>query len=118
MTKFLYIADTHLGANPMGYQKQRGYPERLPEILACLRAWLADEGGVDFILHGGDMVDSATADHIREAAEVFRFPVPVYLCLGNHDLTGEGSLDDWLALGARLLQRTKHPTTPSRRRTA
>ena len=37
MTRFLYIADTHLGAAPMGYRQQPGYPERLGEIVRALR---------------------------------------------------------------------------------
>ena len=45
-------------------------------------------GPVDFVLHGGDMIDSTREEHIDRAAEMFRLSVPVYLCLGNHDLTG------------------------------
>jgi len=43
--------------------------------------------GIDFILHGGDMIDSTTEDHIVAATNAFDLAVPVYLCLGNHDLT-------------------------------
>ncbi len=102
MTKFIYIADTHAGTDFMGYQQQKGYPEKLPDILAAFDAWINEEGGVDFVLHGGDMIDSATADNIRNAARLFRLSVPVYLCLGNHDLTERASLDLWMEWAPRF----------------
>jgi len=98
MTRFLYVADTHLGAAPMGYTQQRGYPERLGEICRALVERVAAWGGVDFVLHGGDMVDAATDANIRAAAEVFDLPVPVHLCLGNHDLTAPDAVERWFAL--------------------
>ncbi len=94
MTRFIYIADTHLGADPMGYQQQKGYPEKLPEILAAL----CNQLSIDFILHGGDMVDSAANENIRAAASAFDLDVPVYLCLGNHDLTVTDAVDRWMEL--------------------
>lgn len=98
MTRFLYIADTHLGANPMGYQQQPAYPERLHGILAALKDHMASIGGVDFILHGGDMIDAATDDNIRAAVSAFDLGVPVRLCLGNHDLTVPDAVERWLRL--------------------
>ena len=98
MTKFAYIADTHLGAEGAGFQQQQRYPERLPEILAALRRYLASENDIDFVLHGGDMIDKTTDDNIRNAAKLFRLPVPVYLALGNHDLTTPDALNRWLTL--------------------
>lgn len=102
MTRFLYLADTHVGANPMGFQQQQGYPEKLPEILSALCEYVSVSDGVDFILHGGDMVDSTTADNILAAAKVFDLGVPVYLCLGNHDLTTPDALDLWLKLAPQF----------------
>lgn len=98
MTRFLYIADTHLGANPMGYQQQKGYPEKLPEILSALCRNLSASGGVDFVLHGGDMIDSTTEGNMVAAIHAFDLPVPVYLCLGNHDLTTRDAAAQWLRL--------------------
>jgi len=98
MTKFLYIADTHLAANPMGYQQQTGYPERLSDILSALREYLSANHDIDFILHGGDMIDTTTEDNIIAAANAFHFEVPVYLCLGNHDLTTPDSVAQWSTL--------------------
>ena len=103
MTKFIYLADTHFGADPMGYQQQKGYVERLPELLDLLDAWIQEEGGGDFVLHGGDLVDKATDCNIRGAGELFRLSVPVYVCLGNHDLTDANALGVWLPEAPALL---------------
>jgi DNA repair exonuclease SbcCD nuclease subunit len=102
MTRFIYMADTHCGADPMGYCMQAGYPQRLPELLAALESWMA-ASPVDFILHGGDMVDAGTDENIGRAAALFRLSVPVYLCLGNHDVTEESSLARWASLAGSLL---------------
>jgi hypothetical protein len=79
----------------MGYQQQKGYPERLPEILFAICEYLSANGDVDFILHGGDMIDSTTENNIVAAAKHFDMAVPVYLCLGNHDLTTPDAVDFW-----------------------
>ena len=97
MTRFIYIADTHFGTSRMAYQQQQGYPEKLGSILSELDAWIRKDGEVDFVLHGGDMVNSATEANIRKARGAFRLSVPVYLCLGNHDLTAPDAVDRWLA---------------------
>jgi hypothetical protein len=102
MTRFIYLADTHCGANPLGYQQQPGYPQRLPEMVAALRAYIRQEGHIDFVLHGGDLIDQTTDANIRAAAELFDLPVPVYLCLGNHDLTMPGALARWLELAPQF----------------
>ena len=102
MTRFLYIADTHLGANHMGFQQQQGYPEKLPEILSALGRHLAMSGGIDFILHGGDMINATTKETIITAAKTFDLAVPVYLCLGNHDLTTTDAIDLWLRVAPQF----------------
>lgn len=95
--RFLYLADTHVGLEAKGYRQQPNYPARLPEILAALRGWMRGQSPVDFILHGGDMADAGTPQNIDRAVELFAFPVPVFLCLGNHDLKGPDALREWLA---------------------
>ena len=102
MTRFLYIADTHLGAGHMGCQQQKAYPEELPQILSALRMYMSTCGEIDFILHGGDMIDSTTEENILAAAQIFDFPVPIYLCLGNHDLTTPDALEQWLELAPQF----------------
>ena len=99
MTKFIYLADTHVGAENAGYHQQPAYRERIPEIIDALGKWISGNGGVDFILHGGDIVDSASPANIETARDLFaKLPAPTYLCMGNHDLTTRTALDDWLRL--------------------
>lgn len=95
MAKFIYIADTHFGADPMGYQLQTGYPERLGEIFGALEAWIDEAGDIGFVLHGGDVVDQTTRERILHVEELMRLSVPVYVCLGNHDLTESGAVRTW-----------------------
>ena len=95
MMRFVYIADSHVGAGDVGYRQQPRYADRLPELVALLDAWIRQAGDIDFVLHGGDMVDAASVDNVRAARELFRFSVPVYLCLGNHDLSRKNALDLW-----------------------
>ncbi len=86
----------------MGFQQQEGYPERLSEILSALCEYPSVGDGIDFILHGGDMIDSTTEDNIVAAAKHFDLAVPVYLCVGNHDLTTPDALDLWLGLAPQF----------------
>lgn len=95
MTRIAFITDTHLGSDATGYQQQKAYPARLREILAALRHGLQEDGGVDFVLHGGDMIHESREDLRREAREVFDVGVPLYLCLGNHDLTEPDAVALW-----------------------
>jgi hypothetical protein len=98
MTRFIFLTDTHLGAaNDEGYRQQPRYVDRLPDLLHCLDTWIRKQDEpVAFILHGGDMVDMASQPLLEAAAEAFRLSVPVYLSLGNHDLTTPDALDRWL----------------------
>jgi hypothetical protein len=94
--KFIYIADSHCGANPQRYHQQRVYTEKLPEIVDALKQFIAAEGDIAFVLHGGDMIDVTTLENIQLAAQLFDFDIPVYLCPGNHDLTTPDALQMWL----------------------
>ena len=96
--KFLYVADTHIGSCNEGYQQQQKYPEQLPAILKALRAYIDRNADIDFVLHGGDMIESTTDENILAAVKAFDLSVPVYLCLGNHDLTEATAVDQWLKL--------------------
>jgi DNA repair exonuclease SbcCD nuclease subunit len=93
LTRFVLITDTHLdpaGEEPEGYHQQPRYVRQLPVLLAALDAWILDRSGtplaIDFIVHLGDAVDRATSTAVCAAAETYRLSVPVYLCLGNHDM--------------------------------
>ena len=68
-------------------------PGKLPAIAATLDRWIMAHGQIDFVLHGGDMVNEATDAAIAGAVNLFALSVPVYLCLGNHDLTEMSSVD-------------------------
>lgn len=100
MTRFLFLTDTHLGAtNDVGYTQQPQYADRLGELVALLNDWIAAQGGdsIDFVLHGGDMVDVVTGGTLAAARETFALSVPVRLALGNHDLTAPDSAALWLS---------------------
>lgn len=96
MVRFLYITDTHLGSKGTGFQQQPAYPEQLDYLLDAFRHILKEEAEFDFILHGGDMVDSCTERTIGMAREAFRFDVPLYLSVGNHDLDRPDAGELWL----------------------
>lgn len=98
-----------MGANPMKYHQQAGCPEKLPEILLKLNQYIKKAGNIDFILHGGDMIDSTSDEAIVMAAKHFEFDIPLYLCLGNHDLTEKNSLERWLELAPQYFQDKKNP---------
>lgn len=102
MTKFIYLADSHCGANPPRYQQQRACPERLPEIIDTLQNYIAEEK-IDFVLHGGDLIDFTSEENIRAGSDLFgALKIPVYLCLGNHDLTTPDALQQWLQLAPQF----------------
>ena len=102
MTRFIYLADSHLGAAPLGYYQQSPYPKKLADILATLDTWIRQTGDIDFIIHGGDMIDFMSENLIRRAADLFQLSIPVYLCLGNHDLTAKDSLNQWLTVAPQF----------------
>lgn len=101
MTRFIYLTDTHIGADPIGFHQQPAYPEHAAEIVAELRNQV-ERLKVDFIIHGGDLIDSCGEETIRTACRLFDLPVPVYLCLGNHDLDQPDALQHWLAEAPQL----------------
>lgn len=96
MSTFVYLCDTHLGADPMGYQQQKGYPQHLPELFGLLSDVIRTRGDIACVLHGGDLVDRADERCLRMAGLLRELPVPVYLCLGNHDTTVPDALGMWL----------------------
>ncbi|MBO0992149.1 metallophosphoesterase family protein [Bacillus sp. SD088] len=93
--RFLYLTDTHIGADPIGFHQQPAYPDKINQLISCLRKEIK-KCHYDFIIHGGDLVQSCNEDTIRQAANLFRFSVPTYLCLGNHDLDHPDALKIWL----------------------
>ena len=102
--KFLFITDTHYGGpDNEGYRQQVRYNCHAEELLDRLSDWIRQEGGISFILHGGDLVDRGTRENIRLGAKLLeRLPCPVYLTLGNHDLTQDDSVTAWLEEAPQL----------------
>jgi DNA repair exonuclease SbcCD nuclease subunit len=69
----------------------------------CLSEWMSVRGDIDFVIHGGDVVEYANAENIVSAVKLFeKLPCPVYAVLGNHDLTSHESLNLWLKLAPDL----------------
>ncbi|MDF1515027.1 MAG: metallophosphoesterase, partial [Anaerolineae bacterium] len=95
MTRFIFLTDSHAGAVQGGYHQQACYAAHLPELLSLLDDW-SIRHQVDFIIHGGDMVDHSSQAAIQAAYRDFQLSVPVYLCLGNHDLCDKNALAIWL----------------------
>lgn len=105
--KFIYLSDSHLGADGTGFHQQPMYATHLTEIVKGLKTWLEENPDVEFILHGGDLCEWGTEELIRQAEEMFQFSVPMYLCLGNHDLTEVESLSYWLKHAGRMFPEGK-----------
>lgn len=107
-SEFIYIADTHLGAETIGFFQQNTYSKFLPDILKALKNWVVENSKIDFVLHGGDIIDKTSEVNIKSADALFStLPVPVHLCLGNHDLTENNSLELWLKHSTNLLYKNK-----------
>lgn len=96
VTRFIYLSDSHLGTTPVGFQQQPAVPEHIEELVSALEEWITNQGDIAFVIHGGDMVNDATVSNIQRASRIFDLSVPVYLCLGNHDLDAPEALNLWL----------------------
>jgi DNA repair exonuclease SbcCD nuclease subunit len=97
--KYIYLSDTHIGGtDAQGYVKQPRYLSKYQEIMQGLQKYIQGRGDIDFIIHGGDMVDSTSPKSIQMATDFFdRLQCPTYLALGNHDLTPRDSIKLWLS---------------------
>jgi hypothetical protein len=95
--RFAFITDTHIGCDADGWHMQPRYLGRDDGMYDGLAQWLRDRD-VAFVVHGGDVVDQGTQPQIDRACQLFsRLRVPVYACLGNHDLAQADSIDRWRA---------------------
>lgn len=100
-TRFLYITDTHWGAKPgVGYIVQPRDPSKFEAIHQGLKQWLSQQDPpIDFIVHGGDVVNNGTREQIIHAtaklAELTTPNRPLYIGLGNHDLEELDSMANW-----------------------
>ena len=97
VSRFLYLTDTHIGNDGSGWGHHPLRPDLMPDLITAIGKWI-EENPVDMILHGGDMTDSGTAEQQIQSKKLWsELPVPVRLCLGNHDLSYEKACDTWLA---------------------
>ncbi|NRA37145.1 MAG: metallophosphoesterase [Planctomycetes bacterium] len=103
MTKFIHITDSHWGVddekfNTVNYHLQQGYPDRAQDIIDAMCCYIEKEN-IDFIVHSGDITDDGSEQQIQLCKKLFaNIPVPLYLCLGNHDLPDLQARDRWLDL--------------------
>jgi DNA repair protein SbcD/Mre11 len=99
MTKFLHIADIHLGI------KRYGLEERTKDFFKawrdCLERYAIGEG-VDFVLIAGDLfdrrqIDPQAANHAIYGLERLKAAgIPAFAIEGNHDQRETGSDFSWL----------------------
>lgn len=100
--KFIYITDTHIGAGDTGYIKQNRYTGNFPEIFYALYEKHIKDKDIDFVIHGGDAVDFPDESNIEKTLEMLDFKIPVYLCVGNHDLWSADAKKLWLTKAERF----------------
>jgi len=93
-----------MGKEPNGFQQQQSYPEKLSEILGVLKQEVDRRGDIDFILHGGDMIHTTSDEDILATSKLFDWGMPVYLCLGNHDLTTPDAMERWMKLAPQFFK--------------
>ena len=92
----LYLTDSHTGNDGAGWGHHPIRPDLIPQMTAALRQRMTT-CRVDMILHGGDITDSGSVEQQLQVRKLWsQLPVPIRLCLGNHDLDGEESPETWL----------------------
>jgi len=101
--RFVYLTDTHIGCDTTGYRLQPRYLGQDVALFEGLAKWLKNHD-VAFVVHGGDMTDHGRPREIERAGELCALlDVPVYLCLGNHDLAQRDSMRDWREVGGAFV---------------
>jgi 3',5'-cyclic AMP phosphodiesterase CpdA len=99
--KIAYITDTHLGATAEDWSQQPRWVGGMPALMRRLRLWL-DEHDVEIVVHGGDVVHAATFGQIQLATALMgALGRPVFVSLGNHDLTERDSYQQWQSLAGQ-----------------
>lgn len=93
--RFIYLTDTHLGCDETGYLVQPRYLGHERVMFGGLAQWIK-QNDVAFVVHGGDLTDHGSAPEIEQSTSLCELlGVPVYLCLGNHDLAQPESMRLW-----------------------
>jgi calcineurin-like phosphoesterase family protein len=105
--KIVYLADTHFGGSDIsGYRQQPRYLSQTRELIQKLAEWIAERGDIDYVIHGGDLIDCTNDESIELASYLLqKLPCPTLLTLGNHDLTDQRAADFWLELAPELFRK-------------
>jgi hypothetical protein len=83
--RFAFITDTHVRVTGREDWMNRKMSDASAAELGRTLDALAREG-IAFVIHGGDMTDTATRDEFTLVRNVLAAqPLPVYGCIGNHD---------------------------------
>ena len=91
--KFVHIADTHLGATQYRKISESGYNQREEDVASSFR-WAIDkilEIKPDFVLHAGDLFDSARPTNrmihfaLEQVLRIVNAKIPFIMISGNHD---------------------------------
>lgn len=91
---FVHISDTHISDRASTSYKALGNSK---ELLADAIDQINEIVGLDFVLFGGDMVDSATKDNFYQYYKLLsRLKYPTLNAFGNHETYGDMSKDEVL----------------------
>jgi 3',5'-cyclic AMP phosphodiesterase CpdA len=102
--RFIYLCDTHHGKREDAYCQQKPYAAKNEELFYLLAQFIKSQPAkIDFVLNGGDLLNKTNLTCIKEIQTFHQsLGVPVYLCLGNHDLSQKNALDVWLKSAPEL----------------
>lgn len=116
---FVFITDEHNRLNQ--HAMERNHPERPADAelavnaVESIRYLLARCPEISFVVSGGDMGDDYSSGEVMRASHkelmeaLYRLPVPVHCCVGNHD-DGLGNAFDnhWDTRGRVILPEEMH----------
>jgi DNA repair exonuclease SbcCD nuclease subunit len=90
LMKFLFFTDTHIrGTNPRARLDdfEKTLYNKFEELLSYVRL-----NNIDYVLFGGDLLDrpDVSLSVMQKFIDVLnKFPKPIYMVLGNHDIYGQ-----------------------------
>lgn len=93
--RIAFLADLHFGSDGKGFCQQPIMVNASSDIVNALSAVLADQR-VELVISGGDLVCHGSPESIKQVTALLeKIPLPMLLCLGNHDLADRRSLAQW-----------------------
>lgn len=91
---FALIGDTHVHFKGREEWMNIKMGDVSPAMFAATLQELSKDG-IAFVMHGGDMTESAVRDEFAMMSGLLKaHPLPVYGCMGNHDVYFESSRPD------------------------